>query len=316
MAKASLVERGVGISSLGSRNQIVGLAFTHSSSDFGHILAGGAETSVLKGWQDSAETFQQWTKSGNLPNFREAKRVGLNGFKTLDKVSEGAEYKYVTTDDKGVPIALATYGNIFSITRQAIINDDLQQLTTIPQAMGRAAARTVGDLVYAILTSNVKFTDNNPLFDDIHKNLIAGAPDFAGMVNARAAMRLQEDEQGNTLNVVPAFILVPAALEAQTLQTILSTSTTNAPNSGVRNPANNMGQIIVEPRLDKHNNKEWYVMAAQGSDTVEVAYLDGMDTPYLEQQEGFTVDGVAYKVRIDAGVAALDYRGLVKSSGA
>lgn len=182
--------------------------------------------------------------------------------------------------------------------------------------MGRAAARTVGDLVYAILTSNVKFTDNNPLFDDIHKNLIAGAPDFAGMVNARAAMRLQEDEQGNTLNVVPAFILVPAALEAQTLQTILSTSTTNAPNSGVRNPANNMGQIIVEPRLDKHNNKEWYVMAAQGSDTVEVAYLDGMDTPYLEQQEGFTVDGVAYKVRIDAGVAALDYRGLVKSSGA
>ena len=59
-----------------------------------------------------------------------------------------------------------------------------------------------------------------------------------------------------------------------------------------------------------------YVAAAQGTDTIEVAYLDGMDTPYLEQQEGFTVDGIAWKVRIDAGVAALDYRGLVKSSGA
>ena len=44
--------------------------------------------------------------------------------------------------------------------------------------------------------------------------------------------------------------------------------------------------------------------------------VDGMDVPYLEQQEGFTVDGIAWKVRIDAGVAALDYRGLVKSSGA
>ncbi|EGO4420677.1 TPA: hypothetical protein LAN07_000390 [Escherichia coli] len=49
---------------------------------------------------------------------------------------------------------------------------------------------------------------------------------------------------------------------------------------------------------------------------LEVAYLDGIDTPYLEEQEGFTVDGVAWKVRIDAGVAALDYRGLLKSSGA
>lgn len=77
-----------------------------------------------------------------------------------------------------------------------------------------------------------------------------------------------------------------------------------------------MAQVVVEPRLDKADNKQWYVAAAQGTDTIEVAYLDGMDTPYLEQQEGFTVDGIARKVRIDAGVAALDYRGLVKSSGA
>ena len=34
----------------------------HSSSDFSHILAGGAEKSVLKGWQDSGETFQKWTR--------------------------------------------------------------------------------------------------------------------------------------------------------------------------------------------------------------------------------------------------------------
>ncbi|MFR0383311.1 hypothetical protein ACKEMP_26145, partial [Escherichia coli] len=54
----------------------------------------------------------------------------------------------------------------------------------------------------------------------------------------------------------------------------------------------------------------------KGMDTIEVAYLDGIDTPYLEEQEGFTVDGVAWKVRIDAGVAALDYRGLLKSNGA
>ncbi|MDD9246568.1 Clp protease ClpP [Enterobacter soli] len=323
MAQASLVDRGVSISGFGNRSQIVNLAFTHSSSDFSHILAGGAEKSVLSGWQNSGETFQQWTKTGSLSNFHEAKRVGLNGFSELAKVPEGAEYKYVTTSDSGVPIALATYGNIFSITRQAIINDDLSQLSTIPQAMGRAAARTVGNLVYLQLTANSKFTDGKALFHADHKNLIAKGMDTDGLNEARKSMRLQQDANGDPINVIPAYILVPAALEGLANRAVLSSSSLFPvdqngalnQNPGIINVVKDMAQVIVEPRLDKANNQQWYVAAAQGTDTIEVAYLDGMDIPYLEQQEGFTVDGIAWKVRIDAGVAALDYRGMVKSSG-
>ncbi|EPU9530624.1 ClpP-like prohead protease/major capsid protein fusion protein [Escherichia coli] len=324
MAQASLVDRGISVGGFLNRSQVVNAAFTHSSSDFSHILAGGAEKSVLKGWQDSGETFQKWTRSGSLSNFHEAKRVGLNGFSKLDKVPEGAEYKYITTSDKGVPIALATYGNIFSVTRQAIINDDLTQLTTIPMAMGRAAARTVGNLVYLLLTGNGKFTDGKALFHADHKNLIAKDMDMEGLNEARKLMRLQEDANGDSLNITPAFVLVPAALESAAHRAILSSSSLFPvdsegiinQNPGIINVVKDMAEVIVEPRLDKNNNKEWYVAAAKGMDTIEVAYLDGIDTPYLEEQEGFTVDGVAWKVRIDAGVAALDYRGLLKSSGA
>ncbi|HBH8436753.1 peptidase [Klebsiella pneumoniae subsp. pneumoniae] len=324
MAQASLVDRGITVSGFINRSQVVNAAFTHSSSDFSHILAGGAEKSVLKGWQDSGETFQKWTRTGSLSNFHEAKRVGLNGFSKLDKVPEGAEYKYITTSDKGVPIALATYGNIFSVTRQAIINDDLTQLTTIPMAMGRAAARTVGNLVYLLLTSNGKFTDGKALFHADHKNLIAKDMDMVGLDEARKLMRLQEDANGDSLNITPAFVLVPAALESAARRAILSSSSvfpvgdegTINQNPGIINVVKDMAEVIVEPRLDKANSKQWYVAAAKGMDTIEVAYLDGMDTPYLEEQVGFTVDGVAWKVRIDAGVAALDYRGLLKSNGA
>ncbi|HCO8562509.1 TPA: Clp protease ClpP [Escherichia coli] len=324
MAQASLTDRGISVGSFLNRSQVVNAAFTHSSSDFSHILGGGAEKSVLKGWQDSGETFQKWTRTGSLSNFHEAKRVGLNGFSKLDKVPEGAEYKYITTSDKGVPIALATYGNIFSVTRQAIINDDLTQLTTIPMAMGRAAARTVGNLVYLLLTSNGKFTDGKALFHADHKNLIAKDMDMVGLDEARKLMRLQEDANGDSLNITPAFVLVPAALESAARRAILSSSSvfpvgdesTINQNPGIINVVKDMAEVIVEPRLDKANSKEWYVAAAKGMDTIEVAYLDGMDTPYLEEQVGFTVDGVAWKVRIDAGVAALDYRGLLKSSGA
>ncbi|EJC3616677.1 Clp protease ClpP, partial [Escherichia coli] len=265
MAQASLVDRGISVGGFLNRSQVVNAAFTHSSSDFSHILAGGAEKSVLKGWQDSGETFQKWTRSGSLSNFHEAKRVGLNGFSKLDKVPEGAEYKYITTSDKGVPIALATYGNIFSVTRQAIINDDLTQLTTIPMAMGRAAARTVGNLVYLLLTGNGKFTDGKALFHADHKNLIAKDMDMEGLNEARKLMRLQEDANGDSLNITPAFVLVPAALESAAHRAILSSSSlfqvdgegTINQNPGIINVVKDMAEVIVEPRLDKNNNKEW-----------------------------------------------------------
>ncbi|MCV5959392.1 hypothetical protein OFO30_28830, partial [Escherichia coli] len=57
MAKASLVDRGVSISMIGSRQQVVGMAFTHSNSDFGNILIDVSEKSLLKGWEESPETF-------------------------------------------------------------------------------------------------------------------------------------------------------------------------------------------------------------------------------------------------------------------
>ncbi|EFG0242294.1 TPA: Clp protease ClpP [Escherichia coli] len=316
MAQASLTHRGISTGSYGTRSQIVNAAFNHSSSDFTDILAGGAEKSVLAGWEHSGETFRQWTKKGSLSNFREARRVGLNGFSTLSKVPEGAEYKYITTRDRGEPIALATYGNIFSITRQAIINDDLDQLSTVPMAMGRAASRTVGNLVNLVLTGNVKLSDGIALFDKKHSNLIEAGLTTPGLSAARHLMRTQKDKNGEVLNIAPKFLLVPAALEDRALQMINSTAPFGADkNSGIFNPYHKLLDIIVDPRLDDISEKQWYMLSAQGTDTIEVAYLDGNDEPYLEQQEGFIVDGVAWKVRIDAGVAALDYRGMVKSGG-
>ena len=48
-------------------------------------------------------------------------------------------------------------------------------------------------------------------------------------------------------------------------------------------------------------------------DTVEVAYLDGNETPTLEQQAGWSVDGMEWKVRMEAGVKALDWKTMAKN---
>jgi hypothetical protein len=71
---------------------------------------------------------------------------------------------------------------------------------------------------------------------------------------------------------------------------------------------------ITDSRL---NGTAWYLIAdPMQTDTVEVTYLDGVETPFMDQREGWNVDGAEFKVRIDAGVKALHWRGLYKNAGA
>ncbi|ENT4207794.1 ClpP-like prohead protease/major capsid protein fusion protein [Escherichia coli] len=314
-ARMSLTERGIGVASYNPM-QMVGLALTHSTSDFGNILLDVSNKGLIKGWEESEETFQKWTRKGRLSDFKTAYRVGMGGFGSLRQVREGAEYKYITTSDRRETIALATYGEIFSITRQAIINDDLNMLVDVPMKMGRAAKATIGDLVYDVLTKNPKLSDGKALFHADHQNIATGGISVSGLDAARQMMRLQK-EGNRALNIRPAFMLVPVALETVANQTIKSASVKGADaNAGVINPIQNFAEVIAEARLDAADPKTWYLAAAQGTDTIEVAWLDGVDTPYIDQQEGFTTDGIATKIRIDAGVAPLDWRGLVRSSAA
>ncbi len=75
-------------------------------------------------------------------------------------------------------------------------------------------------------------------------------------------------------------------------------------------------QVVAEARLSAHSATAWYMAAGpMMTDTVEVSYLNGVTTPTLEQRDGWTVDGVEYKVRMDAAVTVLDYRGLYKNPG-
>lgn len=314
LARASLTERGVGVATY-NPIQMIGMAFTHSTSDFGNILLDVANKAILLGWEENDETFEKWTKKGQLSDFKTAHRVGLGAFPSLRQVREGAEYKYVTLNDKGETIALATYGELFSISRQAIINDDMNMLTDVPKKLGEAAKATIGDLVYAVLIDNEKMSDKKALFSTDHKNMLTGGMDVETISAGRTAMR-QQKEGERTLNIRPAFMLVPTTLETQAIQVVKSGSVKGADvNANIINPVRDLAEIIAEPRLDDASEKDWYMVSRQGSDTIEVAYLNGIDLPYIDQLDGFTSDGVTTKVRIDAGVAPVDYRGLLKVTG-
>ncbi|WP_314436973.1 ClpP-like prohead protease/major capsid protein fusion protein [Massilia timonae] len=318
LARECLAHAGVSARGMG-KMEVVAAAFTHTSSDFPQLLANVADKAMMKGYEEAEETFQLWTSTGTLGDFKPGKRIDLNTFPALDKVSDGGEYKYATVGDRGETVQLATYGKLFSLTRQTIINDDLDAFTKIPKRMGRAAIRTIGDLVYAILTGNPLMGDGAALFDAAHKNLLAGGGINTASVDAmRVAMARQTD--GNaTLNIRMAKLLVPVALEGTAKVTMESEYEVGAgaKNNTTPNSVRGLAEVISDARLDVASATTWYGSADQNvHDTVEVQYLDGNQAPTLETQDGWTRDGVEFKVRMDAGVKALDFRTLAKNPGA
>lgn len=320
IAKASLQRNGVNPAGQDKMTMIAN-AFTHSTSDFGSILSNTANKSVLKGWEETEETFEKFTAKGELPDFKAATRVDLNNFPSLRQVRPGAEYKHVTIGDRGETLQLATYGELFSINRQAIINDDLGMFTRVPRKFGRAAKRTVADLVWAQITGNVVMSDGVALFHASHSNLgTAGVITTASVDELRKLMALQKDPDGiAVLNVRPKYMLVPVALQGLATQVIESETemAANQNNSKRPNYVRNLVEVISDARLDAASTTAWYVAADPAMyDAIEVAYLDGIDQPFLDQMAGWNIDGTEFKVRIDAGVKALDFRTYAKNDGA
>lgn len=316
MARKCLELRGIRTERMDKR-ELVGRAFTHSTSDFPKILENNSRKAMLRGYDEAEEVFQRFTRTGNLSDFKQHSRVGMGTFDTLDEIPESGEYKHGTIGERAESIKLATYGKLFSISRQAIINDDLMAFTEIPRKMGRAAARTVGDLVFAIINDNPTMSDGTALFHADHNNLAgSGAAPSAATVGAgRTAMRTQKDGKA-TLNIPPSFFLVPAALEDTAKVLMMSETDPSKTNSRIPNPVRSAAEVVVDARLDASSLTAWYLLADPNRfDTIEVGYLDGVAAPFLDQQEGWTIDGVEYKVRIDAAAAPLEFRTLYKNAG-
>ena len=311
IAKQSLQASGKSHTRL-SKMEIVAQAFTHTSGDFSGLLANVAEKAMLKGYSEVEESFQKFTQKGSLSDFKINSRTGLGSFPSLDEVREGAEFKYASMGEHNEAIQLATYGKKFGITRQAIINDDLGAFTKIPAKMGAAAKRTVGDLVYKVLMDNPPMADGKAIFHNDHSNLITGAMNSTSLSLLRQKMRKQKDGDAH-LNISPQFLIVPVELEATAMQIMAAEfEVSGSKNLTVPNQVRGMAEVVVDGRLDPN---AFYLSAGSMFDGIEVAYLDGNDQPVIEQQGGWDIDGVEFKVRLDAGVKALDYRTLAKSTG-
>lgn len=298
-------------------NMELARAAINSTSTFPAIMSNLANKSVMVGFNEAETTYQIWAGKGSNRDFKEAARVALSEAGNLELVPEGGQFQQDFLGEASARTKVATYGKLFSLTRQAIINDDLGLFSKIATKYGSAAKRLVNKMVYAQLTGNVKMQDGVALFDTKHGN-VAGtgeALSVKAIAKAITAMRRQKGITGDaTLNITPKYLVVPPELEMTAYQIVNSTAAVDGVNSGVVNPYK--GRFVVVADAELTDPDAWYLVAdASQHDTIEVTYLNGVETPRLETRQGFDVDGIEYKVAFDCGASALDFRGVFKNAG-
>ena len=317
LARESLGNAGVNTRGL-SRDEVATRAL-HSTSDFPEILSAVTNKTLRQAYDAYPRTFALFCRQVLATDFKSMHRVQLGEAPQLLEVGESGEFKRGTLGESKESYRVKTYGRVVAITRQVLINDDLDAFTRIPAMYGNSIAQLESDVVWGIITANPAMADGNALFHTTHKNLAGtgAALDVASVGAARAAMALQTGlDKKTVLNIRPAFLIVPAALELKAEQ-LVAQNLVPADSAKVVPQSIRTLSPISEPRLDAASATSWYLAASPNQiDTIEYAYLEGQQGAYIETRNGFDVDGVEIKCRLDFGAKAIDWRGLYKNPGA
>jgi len=309
----------------------------HTTGSFANLLLDAANKTLLAGYEEAPYTWSMWARdAGTTSDFKTLNRIRFSEMGTPEMVPEGKEYPDAAMSDAKESYKINKYGNVFTITWETVVNDDLDAISRIPAMQGAACRRLQNQAVYGVLTANAAMADTGLLFNATaqttaggHANYAtgAGAPSVSTLNTAYISMMTKKGLRSDViLNIQPAFLIVPAAISATALQLLGSIADPSvggsaAGNSNTKNIYGPNGdrplKVIVEPLLDANSSTAWYLAANNSQvDTVEITFLEGEQSPVLESEWDFDKDVYKNKVRQTFGVAAIDYRGLYKHNGA
>jgi hypothetical protein len=318
-----------------------------TKADFPSWLWGPVRFSVWQGYTRIEPQYRQYARIEDMPDFRPRLIRGLNALKGFGYVGDGGEYPGMSRGERGGPsLVIDTYGGVYEITRQAIINDDSGELLNRnPSEMGYAAGIFVAEALVTLIESNPLAFDGVNFFDAGHGNVGSAAISEDAVANSISAMETRLDDSGYRIRIRAAKALVQSALQELQFKRILNSTVTGVSvnytggtagigtgyfDKGTMNPLQGIlaGDAVVrEPFLTDTN--DWYLFADPGDvPAFGLGFLNGQEQPFVGLKDpmvrnalgpgmdpyDFEFDSVSFKVRHDFGVAAIDYRGAYKNA--
>lgn len=313
---AALSLRSAGETGLGvmSRETVLHRALNgaHGTDDFPNLLT-GAGSRVLRGaYTEAASPLKALAQHVTASDFRRNDILAIGGFGLLSEVTEHGEITATSTAEAKESWQLKTFGKTFALTRKALVNDDLGAFGRVTAELGRAAAETENTALAALLVSNPVMGDGKPLFHVDHKNLstLNSVPAVESFSAARLAMRQQVGVTGERISVTPRVLLVGPAMETTAEQFLAEIYPGEVEQV---NPFAGKLKLAVEPRL---SGGAWYVFAAPTEAPVLLlGHLASAPGPQISSRDGWETLGREFRVVLDFGVAATDWRGVYRSPG-
>lgn len=292
---------------------------SHSTSDFPNLLLGSGNRILLDAYTIAESPLKALAKRRDAADFRPLTSIRISEAPALKDKPEGTELTYGTRSESQNSFALKTSGRIFSITREALINDDLNAFADSARWWGRSAASYEADQIFALFSANAgagaALNDEVPLYATTRGNLATTATAYAvlsgGLDSARQAMRGMKDIDGNTrITVTPKHLVVGGAEE----ETALRISAAIAPATvGDVNTFAGKLSVHVEPRFTDHS---WRLFADRSEvATIVIAYLNGHVGPQIAVREGWTTLGMEFRTILDFGCGLEDWRGTYMGDG-
>ncbi|MPZ16574.1 MAG: hypothetical protein GEV06_01475 [Luteitalea sp.] len=296
-----------------SDSQVVGALLEqrsgfHTTSDFPGILGDVANKTLQSAYEEARSGIIAVARRGTINDFKPTRSLQVDNFPDLTQVLEHGEFQRATITEGGETFQLATFGRVFSVSRQALVNDDLDALSRAMQSGGRAAARLIADRLVAALESTANMADGFPVFHASHNNIgTPGAISLTTVSEAVEALRTQTSPDGHVLNLEPRYLIVAPKRETEGRQFVADI--TPATSSDVQPYRLS---VVVDARLAAD---PWYVGSEPTPGGLRYFELSGEAGPFVETRVGFDIDGVETKIRLDLAAGIDEYRTLFRNAG-
>jgi hypothetical protein len=294
------------------------------SGMFSNILLDAQNVILRRSYTEANTTFQVWMRNAeSIADFKLVNKVIAGELSDPKAIPEDGEFEETTMTDGKESYKLVVWGEVWSATWQMIVNDRLQAFTEIPAKQGRAMRRKQNKLAYGVLLDNANLADGNALFSAAHGNNTTGVnpPTVANLNTIYQKMAVQTGISNQTvLGLEPYFLIGPPALRGTFLQLLGSMSDPASNNANVKNIWQNVLQPVVDAQLSAAvggSDVQYYAAArSEDVDTIEYAYLQGLESPAMDMQVAFDRLGTRNRIYQAFAVKALDFRGLQRQVGA
>lgn len=321
MGVATLQAKGQRVNWMTGRHGVAAVVMAagqHSTSDFPNLLQAAGQRFLQDSYQANQTPLKQLARKRVAQDFRPVSLLRLGEAPSLKEVIEGAEVTYGSRAESVEGYRVKTFARIFSISRNALINDDLSAFADAGRMWGQAAAECETAEIVALFSANSgnggNLSDGQPMYTTGRGNKAAAGGDlgFETLDSGRMAMRLMKGLDGKTpINAAPKFLVVGPVNESKAERIAAAIAPTTSDDV---NPFSLKIIPLVEARL---NTAAWRLFADPAQlPALEIAYLHGAEGPIVERQEGWTTLGSEFRAVMDIGCGLVEWRASYLNPGA